>query len=175
MCVLRWEKRKPLACISIIEQTQDAFKKQKLDDRYIFYSYGQVIYMYRGARLLRTTLNADIEVIPTKPADPAWPTRYTKPGLIRTMISIPDKNALPNMSVLSGQLCMCISLTKAFSPLVFFLFPRKKRLKFNLDEAFYFFVESPFKRLFCTSHVFRNVIGLELSFAERGWREKNHI
>ncbi len=62
--------------------------------------------LYRGARLLRTTLNADIEVIRTKPAEPSWPTRYTQPHLIRTMISIPDKNALTNLSVLSGYLCI---------------------------------------------------------------------
>ncbi len=60
---------------------------------------------YRGARLLRTTLNADIEVIRTKCAKPAWPTRYAKPRLIRTMISTPDKSALTNVSVLSGDLC----------------------------------------------------------------------
>ena len=57
--------------------------------------------MCRGARLLRTTLNADIEVIRTKPAEPAWPTRYTQPRLIRTMISISDKSALTKVSVLS--------------------------------------------------------------------------
>ncbi len=61
---------------------------------------------YRGVRLLRTTLNADIEVIRTKPAEPAWPTRYTRPRLIRTTFCIPDKNAPTNVSVLSGYLCI---------------------------------------------------------------------
>ncbi len=41
-----------------------------------------------------------------RPAEPASPTRYTQPCLIRTMISIPDKNALTNVSVLSGDLCI---------------------------------------------------------------------
>ncbi len=60
--------------------------------------------MYRGPRLLQTTLNGDIEVIRTRRSEPAWSTRYRQARLIRTMISIPDKNALINMSVLSGDL-----------------------------------------------------------------------
>ncbi len=68
------------------------------------------LHKYRGARLLRTTLNADIEVTRTKPAEPAWPTRYTQPRLIRTIIHIPDKNAPTNVSVLSGYLCVYIKL-----------------------------------------------------------------
>ncbi len=65
--------------------------------------------LYRGPRLLRTTLNAYIKVIRTELAEPAWPTRYTQPRLIRTMISIPDENALTNVSVLSGHLCIYVN------------------------------------------------------------------
>ncbi len=68
--------------------------------------------LYRGARLLRTTLNADIEVVRTWPAEPVWPTRYTQLRLYRTMISIPDKNAPTNVSVLSGPLCTTYSVAQ---------------------------------------------------------------
>ncbi len=71
-----------------------------MDANYVWHT------LYRGTRLLRTTRNADIEVIRTKLAEPAWPTHYTQPRLIRTSIYIPDKNALTNVSVLSGGLCI---------------------------------------------------------------------
>ena len=47
--------------------------------------------LYRGARLLRTMLNADIAVFRTRCAVPAWPTRSTRPRLMQTSARIPDK------------------------------------------------------------------------------------
>ncbi len=62
---------------------------------------------YRGPRLLQTPLNPDIAVFRTRRAEPTWPTtRYTKLRLMQTSLCIPDKNALINMSILSGDLCM---------------------------------------------------------------------
>ncbi len=64
-----------------------------------------ITYVYRGARLIRTTLNTDIAVFRTRYAGPAWPTRYTLPRLMQSSACNPDKNALTNVSVLSGDLC----------------------------------------------------------------------
>ncbi len=64
---------------------------------------------YRGPHLIETPLNLGIALLRTRRAEPAWPSRYTQPHLMRTTIRIPHKSALTNMSVLSGQLCIkCI-------------------------------------------------------------------
>ncbi len=66
--------------------------------------------LYRGPRLLWAPLNTDNAVFRTRQTESVCLTRYTRPRLIRTMISIPDKSALTNASVLSGHLCIGIAI-----------------------------------------------------------------
>ncbi len=60
---------------------------------------------YRDPRLTWTPLNPDIALFRTRHAEQARLTRYTQPRLMRTTIYIPDKSALTNVPVLSGDLC----------------------------------------------------------------------
>ena len=66
--------------------------------------------IYRGARLLGTTLNADIEETGQNPLTRTDLLALLKPRLIQTTNYIPDKNALMNVSVLSGQLCIYVQI-----------------------------------------------------------------